>query len=63
MNNLETFTASVRRVPIPDRSPVETDRVRALAARALQGAPALTRGEVRELAKAVVEHQAFSARS
>ena len=37
-------------------SPIETDRIRALATRALEGAPALTPGEVRELAGAVLGH-------
>ena len=42
-------------------SPIETDRVRSLAIRVLQGAPALTPGEVRELAGAVLAHnQRFS---
>jgi hypothetical protein len=43
-------------------SPVETGRIRELAKRAIAGAPALTPGEVRELACSIEEHnQAFAA--
>lgn len=37
-------------------SPVEIERVRVLARRAIAGAPALTLGEVRELAEAIAGH-------
>ena len=43
-------------------SPIETDRVRALATRALEGAPALTPGEVRELAAGILAHNEYFAR-
>ena len=37
-------------------SPVASERIRALAVRAIEGAPALTAGEMRELAEAIIEH-------
>ena len=43
-------------------SPVASERVRALALRAIEGAPALTAGEMRELAEAILEHTALSDR-
>ena len=43
-------------------SPIETDRIRALAMRAVEGAPALTPGEVRELAGAIITHNDVFAR-
>lgn len=42
-------------------SPVASERVRALALRAIEGAPALSAGEMRELADAILEHNALSA--
>ena len=41
-------------------SPVASERVRALALRAIEGAPALSAGEMRELAEAILEHNALS---
>lgn len=42
------------------RSPVASERIRMLARRIIEGAPALTVGEMRELAEAIVEHNAVS---
>ena len=52
-------------IVVPERapsasSPVASDRIRALAIRAIEGAPALTAGEMRELAEAILEHNARS---
>ena len=44
----------------PPISSVASERVRALAIRAIEGAPALTAGEMRELANAILEHNALS---
>lgn len=41
-------------------SPVASDRVRSLALRAIEGAPALTAGEMRELAEAILDHNVRS---
>ena len=41
-------------------SPVASDRIKALASRAVEGAPALTSGEMRELADAILEHNVRS---
>lgn len=41
-------------------SPVASDRIRALASRIVGGAPALTAGEMREFADAILEHNALS---
>lgn len=49
-----------RTYPSPLPSPITSDRIKALAARAMEGAPALTAGEMRELAEAILEHQGLS---
>lgn len=49
--------ATTPRAPL---SPLASERVRALALRLIEGAPALTFGEMRELADALLEHNARS---
>ena len=63
MERLSTGRPDANDAAMLSMSPIETDRIRALATRALEGAPALTPGEVRELAGAVLAHNDRFARS
>lgn len=51
-----------RKATLPSLSPLSSPRVRSLAQRLIEGAPALTTGEMRELAEAVLEHQISNGR-
>ena len=60
--HLDTQATNARHNSASAISPVASERVRALATRAMEGAPALTAGEMRELADAILEHNALSER-
>ena len=60
MNLHETRASRPRRHSAAHISPLASDRIRALANRAMEGAPALTAGEMRELAEAILEHNVLS---